>query len=65
MAKCQKSYCLRQVNPTKPNIYFGVSFEKDHHWMGCYLCDLESTYVGKELHSNKEKPKLLKRQKIF
>ena len=37
--KCQKSYCLKQVNPDVPNLYFGIPFERDENWFGCWLCD--------------------------
>jgi len=38
---CNKTKCLKQVNPDVPDIFFGVPFEYDENWMGCYLCRLE------------------------
>ena len=45
--KCKKSYCMKQMNPLIPNIYFGKPFEKDEDSGACRLCDmgLGASYV--------------------
>ncbi len=36
---CKKTFCLKQVNPYNPESgYFGIPFEYDESWFGCYLC---------------------------
>lgn len=39
--KCKKTFCLKQVNPNIPGLYFGVPFQKDENYGECYLCELE------------------------
>lgn len=38
--KCKKSFCLKQVNPNIPDLYFGVPFQKDKNYGECCLCEM-------------------------
>jgi hypothetical protein len=62
--KCKKSFCMKQVNPNIPNLYFGTPFERDENWGGCYLCGmgLGARYILGEPITSIFKPKLIKRQ---
>lgn len=33
-----KTFCLKQVNSDDDENYFGVPWEYDENWYGCYLC---------------------------
>ena len=44
--KCKKSFCLKQVNPNIPGLYFGVPFQRDENYGECYLCELEDRREG-------------------
>lgn len=39
--KCKKAFCLKQVNPDIPDLYFGIPFERDENYGACHLCDMK------------------------
>lgn len=38
--KCKKTFCLKQVNPNIPDLYFATPFKKDEDRGECLLCEL-------------------------
>jgi hypothetical protein len=67
MNPCEgKIYCMKQVNPKVPRVYFGTPWEYDDDYLACHLCKqgLGVAYVYGEKFPTAlttENPKLLKR----
>ena len=66
--KCKKSFCMKMVNPDKPEAgYFGEPFVYDENWLACLLCPRKTTkgvvYPKSEpVVTSKPKPVLVKRK---
>lgn len=67
MNPCEgKKYCMKQVNPKTPRVYFGVPWKWEEEALACFLCGLGFgiAYVnGGPLPT--AKPRLLKRMTLF
>ena len=44
---CNKTFCLKQVNPNISDLYFGIPFQRDESRMECYLCGKEEEGDGR------------------